>query len=239
VSWRVAQALLTLRAEVDRQFPARERISDGTIGDERHALLGTASDHNPWLKDGHGIGVVRALDVDAGPGEFPNRAHDTVGDTVSEVARLAGQAGHPALADGGYVIYEGKIASAVSPAWEWRHHNGDSHESHPHISVGRNAGAFDSKEPWGLAAAHVGPIRLPPATRSPFPTLSVGSQGDRVKLLQRFLWGAARAKAMPNYGIFENTLKKAVEGYQRMRGLPINGTVDAATWAPIREALSI
>lgn len=238
MTWRIAEAVLTLRAEVDRKFPDRERVSDGTIGNEAHQLLGKKSDHNPWLKDGD-VGVVRALDVDAGPGEFPNRAHDTVGDTVSEVARLAGKAGHPALADGGYVIYEGKIASAVSPAWEWRPHNGDSHESHPHISVGRNKGAFDSKEPWGLAVAQPAAIRLPPATGTPFPTLSLGSQGEKVKLVQRFLWGSARAKAMPNYGIFENTLKTAVEGYQRMRGLPITGVVDAATWAPIREALSI
>jgi hypothetical protein len=239
MSWRVAESLLALRAEVDRKFPDRERVSDGTIGDKAHQLLGSASDHTPWIKDGHGIGVVRALDVDAGPGEFPNRAHDTVGDTVSEVVRLAGKAGHPALADGGYVIYEGKIASAVSPAWEWRHHNGDSHESHPHISVGRNADAFDSKEPWGIAAAPVGAIRLPPATTTAFPTLSVGSQGEKVKLVQRFLWGSARAKAMPNYGIFENTLKTAVQGYQRMRGLPVTGSVDTATWAPIRDALAI
>jgi hypothetical protein len=240
VSWRVAQALLTLRAEVDRNWPDRERFSDGGIGDERHQLLGSASDHNPWIKDSGGVGVVRAFDVDAGIGKFPTRAEDTVGDTVSEVARLAGKAGHPALENGGYVIYEGKIASASSsPAWTWRTHDGDSHESHPHISVGRKATAFDTKEPWGIAAAPVQPIRTPPANPGTFPTLKLGDRGDRVKLVQRFIWGSARAKGMAVYGTFEDTTEKAVRGYQRMRGLPITGKVDAATWAPIRQALSI
>jgi hypothetical protein len=247
MSWRVAQALLTMRAEVDRKWPDRERASDGGIGDERHALLGTASDHNPWIKDGNGIGVVRAFDIDAGRGEFPTRAQDDVGDTVAEVARLAGRAGHPALMGGGYVIYEGKIASAESnPAWSWRTHHGDAHESHPHISVGRKGSQYDSKSPWGIIAAQVitSPRAAPvtpaaPAPAGSFPTLKVGSTGDRVKLVQRFLWGTAKAKTSPVYGKFEATTKKAVEGYQRLRGLPITGIVDTATWAPIRTALSI
>jgi peptidoglycan hydrolase-like protein with peptidoglycan-binding domain len=240
VTWRVAQSLLTLRAEVDRKFPDRERTSDGTIGDESHALKGKGSDHNPWVKDSRGVGVVRALDVDAGPGKFPTRAEDTVGDIVSEVARLAGKAGHSALADGGYVIYEGKIASATSsPPWEWRTHTGDSHESHPHISVGRKVAAFDSKEPWGIAVAQEMPIRMPPASPAAFPNLQRGDHNEQVKLVQRFIWGSVRAKAMTVYGTFEDTTEKAVRGYQRMRGLPITGKVDQATWAPIRQALSI
>jgi hypothetical protein len=247
MSWRVAQALLTMRAEVDRKWPDRERASDGGIGDERHAQLGTASDHNPWVKDSNGIGVVRAFDIDAGRGLLPTRAQDDVGDTVSEVARLAGKAGHPALMGGGYVIYEGKIASAESnPPWSWRKHTGDAHESHPHVSVGRKASAYDSRSPWGIVAAQIitSPVGGPatpatPAGAAAFPTLKVGDTGDRVKLVQRFLWGSARAKASPVYGKFEATTKKAVEGYQRMRGLPITGIVDTATWAPIRQALSI
>ncbi len=246
MTWRNAQALLTLRAEVDRKWPDRDRTSDGGIGDATHALKGTGSDHNPWIKDKDDRGVVRAFDIDAGRGLLPTRAQDDVGDTVAEVARLAGKAGHPALMGGGYVIYEGRIASAESnPAWSWRKHNDDPHESHPHISVGRKPEQYDSKSPWGIVAAQVitspqgGATPAGPAPASSFPTLKVGSTGDRVKLVQRFLWGTAKAKASPLYGTFEATTKKAVEGYQRMRGLPINGIVDTATWAPIRQALSI
>lgn len=240
MSWRVAQSLLTLRAEVNRAFPDRERASDGTIGDERHALLGSRSDHNPWVVDPRGVGVVRAFDIDAGPGKFPSRSQDTVGDTVSEIARKAGKAGHPALLEGGYVIYEGKIASASSsPAWEWRKHDGDSHESHPHVSVGRTLKAFDTKEPWGVSTPIPTSSRVPAVTPSSFPTLRLGDKNDSVRLVQRFLWGSATAKTMPVYGTFEATTEKAVRGYQRMRGLPITGVVDATTWAPIRTALSI
>jgi hypothetical protein len=241
MTWRVAGALLTLREEIDDRWPDRDRTSDGTIGDAAHQAQATHSDHNPWVKDDRGIGVVRALDVDAGPGLFPNRAHDTVGDTVSEVVRGAGKNGHPALGDGSYVIYEGKIASALSnPPWSWRQHSGDAHESHPHISVGLHESAFDSKAGWGIRDhAHVQTA----ATRTPlsiaFPLLELGSTGEFVKLLQRFLWGSARAKAMPVYGKFEAKTDTAVRAYQRMRGLTVDGRVGTDTWAPIRAALHI
>ncbi|MCU1677147.1 MAG: Phage tail fiber protein [Frankiales bacterium] len=241
MTWRVARSLLTLREEIDDRWPDRERQSDGTIGDESHQAKANRSDHNPWVKDDNGVGVVRALDVDAGPGLFPNRSHDTVGDTVSEVVRGAGLNGHPALGNGAYVIYEGRIASALSnPAWSWRKHDGDAHESHPHISVGRNEAAFDSKAGWGIREhARV----QTPATRTPlstdFPTLHLGSSGEFVKLVQRFLWGSARAKTMPVYGTFEDTTDSAVRAYQRMRGLTVDGRVGTDTWAPIRSALHI
>src|SRR6516225_7064321 len=35
MSWRVARSLLTLRDQVNRMAPDRDKSSDGTIGDER------------------------------------------------------------------------------------------------------------------------------------------------------------------------------------------------------------
>jgi peptidoglycan hydrolase-like protein with peptidoglycan-binding domain len=241
MTWRVAGALLTLREEIDDRWPDRERTSDGTIGDTAHQAQGSSSDHNPWVTDARGIGVVRALDVDAGPGLFPDRSHDTVGDTVSEVVRGAGKNGHPALGDGSYVIYEGKIASALSnPPWSWRKHSGDAHESHPHISVGKRESAFDSKAGWGIrdhARVQTPASRTPLSTE--FPLLQLGSSGEFVKLLQRFLFGSARAKTMHVYGRFEATTDSAVRAYQRMRGLDVDGVVGTDTWRPIRTALHL
>lgn len=245
MTWRVAKALLTLRNEVDKEFPDRDHASDGTIGNKAHQQLGNASDHNPWIKDADGVGVVRALDVDAGPGLNPTEAHDKVGDTVAEAARLAGKNGHPALKGGGYVIYEGQIASANSnPPWSWRKHTGDAHESHPHISVGQAPAAYDSTHHWGIHNApqhqpQPGEARTSVPTGVAFPTLSLGDTGDFVKLVQRFLLGSARAKTLPFYGEFEEKTETAVRGYQRLRGLPITGKVNKDTWAPIRGALGI
>ena len=244
MTWRVAQSLLTLRTEVDKRWPDRERTSDGTIGDKRHQALGDKSDHNPFIKDARGVGVVRAMDIDAGPGRFPSESKDTVGDLVAEIARRAGKAGHPALQNGGYVIYEGRIASANSnPPWSWRNHTGDPHESHPHISVGRKPASYDNTKRWGVLIPGPRPNPDSPttgvATGTPFPTIKLGSSGDHVKLVQRFLWGSARAKVMPIYGTFEAKTDKAVRAYQKMRGLVEDGRVGKDTWAPIREALSI
>ena len=257
MSWRVAAALIELRNEVNRRWPDREKKSDGSIGDSKHKAKKHGSDHNPWVIDAHGIGVVRAIDVDAGPGLDPNRAHDGIGDTVAEAARLAGLNGHPAMKGGGYVIYEGKIASANShPPWSWRTFSGDSHVSHPHISVGTGPAAYDSKQGWDVATtidpSNPGAVLAPAPVRHPgppahvaapagtsFPPLTIGSTGDHVKLVQRFLWGSSTAKTKPEYGKYEARTEKAVRAYQRMRGLHQSGVVDAATWAPIRKALHV
>lgn len=65
MEWRVAKALLQLRAQVDAKFPGRSTASDGTIGDANHASR--ASDHNPWVTDKHGGHVVTAMDITHDP----------------------------------------------------------------------------------------------------------------------------------------------------------------------------
>lgn len=65
-SWRMARSIVTLRDELNAQFPKRPKSADGTIGDARHQSAGSGSDHNPWVKDKNGQGVVRAFDGTTG-----------------------------------------------------------------------------------------------------------------------------------------------------------------------------
>jgi hypothetical protein len=146
MAWRVAHSLLVLRAEVNALAPNRSKVSDGTIGDAAHASRN--SDHNPYVKDARGVGVVRALDI----------THDPAGGcdahAIAEHIRLLGKAGDPRVR---YVISNARIASATQN-WAWRPYNGpNAHRSHAHTSVVEGI-AYDSNAPWGLADVTVSPI---------------------------------------------------------------------------------
>lgn len=135
MAWRLARSLTALRSEVDRRWPNRSKASDGTVGDLAHASR--PSDHNP-----NAAGVVRALDITAAginPGWY------------AEHLRSLGAAGHPPLRNGGIVIYNRRIASAVG-SWRWRPYGGvNPHDKHIHVSVGRDPAQYDSTAPWGIA----------------------------------------------------------------------------------------
>lgn len=139
MSWRVARSLLVLRDEVDALAPGRSRASDGTIGDAAHASR--SSDHNPYIIDAQGIGVVRALDVTHDP-DGGLDAYD-----LAERLRQLGAAGDPRIR---YVISNGRIASPRD-GWRWRRYTGvNAHTSHTHLSVVEDAAGYDSTAPWGL-----------------------------------------------------------------------------------------
>lgn len=63
------------------------------------------------------------------------------------------------------------------------------------------------------------PVPVPPT----FTNLSVGSTGENVKFVQRFL-------DIPSDGIFGNQTKGSVIKYQKMRGLTPDGIVGIITW---------
>lgn len=139
--WRLADSLEVLRDEVNERWPQRSRASDGTIGDAAHASTGSASDHNPWITDADGIGVVRAFDI---------TSEGIDADWLAEHLRALGAGEDPRLGDSGYVIWSGRIAS-VRDGWVWRPYDGaDPHTSHIHLSVTRDPAHFDDTHPWGV-----------------------------------------------------------------------------------------
>lgn len=144
-AWRLAKSLEQLRDEVNATWPTRDKASDGTIGDPAHAGTGSASDHNPWVIDENGVGVVRAFDIDS---DLDGNGVDSASQ-LAEHFRQLGAAGDNRLINGGYVIWSGHIASE-NGSWWWRTYNGaDPHTSHIHLSVSRTG--YDTPGSWGVA----------------------------------------------------------------------------------------
>jgi Putative peptidoglycan binding domain len=213
MAYRLAASLARLRDEVNNRFPGRDKASDGWIGDPSHATR--QSDHNPWVKDDQGVGVVRALDIDSG------HADDTsVGRLVADHLVTLARAGHPALTRGAYVISNRRIASATS-GWEWRPYSGTNpHVSHTHVSVSLDQASYDSPRSWGLADAQ--PAR---------PTLRKGSKGEPVRELQLVLnkW-YPNLPALAEDGIFGAETEERVKHFQRNSDIAADGIVGPITW---------
>lgn len=248
MTWRLARSIVVLRNEINLVWPNRDKASDGTIGDLRHQLEST-SDHNPFVID-NGVGVVRAIDIDSGPGLNPDDAHDTVGDMVAEAVRLDGLHGHPALKDGGYVISERRIASAKS-GWLWRAYTGsDPHESHVHISVGLSKQAYDSTVSWHVTAGSpVNPYNADSGPWGAFPIPMTHAFGPRNShstpswhdgschlICARAIGAIRREVGAPSGNRWTSDLTAKVlewQRYVRTHGtpsVPLDGVVRKITW---------
>jgi hypothetical protein len=110
-----------LRSEFNRNFPRRDKASDGWIGDASHQA--SRSDHNPDSR-----GIVHAIDVD----EDLRAPGASMRECVDEVVRRhrAGQDNRIT-----YVIYERTIWSATYD-WRPRAYSGSNpHDKHAHFSA--------------------------------------------------------------------------------------------------------
>ena len=144
--WRVAEALKTLKKQIDAAFPGRSTASDGTIGDVRHQA--TSSDHNPHVDDG-GTGVVTALDITHDP------AH---GCDAGAIAAQLHASRDPRIK---YIIWNRRIANAspigAAPAWAWRVYVGSNpHNKHCHVSVKSAKTLYDDASAWTLPSSRGG-----------------------------------------------------------------------------------
>jgi hypothetical protein len=121
---RLVAGGVTLRNQVNKRWPKRDKRSDGWIGDKAHA--GRQSDHNPDAR-----GLVHALDIDKDldpkdPGAAQRLANQIVAYAAS---------GIPGANRIKYVVFNDQIASGTYPTsmWKWRG-SGYGHMHHIHVS---------------------------------------------------------------------------------------------------------
>jgi hypothetical protein len=121
---RLVAGGVTLRNQINKRWPKRDKRSDGWIGDKAHA--GRQSDHNPDAR-----GLVHALDIDADldpkdPGAAQRLANQIVAYAAS---------GIPGANRIKYVVFNDQIASGTyaNSMWKWRG-SGYGHLRHIHVS---------------------------------------------------------------------------------------------------------
>lgn len=140
MAWRLAKSLAALRKQVNEKWPDRKKQNDGTIGDEKHQS--SASDHNPWVKDG-AKGVVTALDITHDPGSGCDAG------TIAEAIRASED---PRVK---YIIWNRRICSfqkvGNTKAWGWRKYTKKNpHTEHVHVSVRSIKEKYDSTAAWKI-----------------------------------------------------------------------------------------
>ena len=122
-AWFLNTALTRFRNEVNARWPARDKTSDGTIGDAAHQA--TNSSHNPDLD-----GSVDAWDMDV--------------DGVPVATVIAAALKHEAIQ---YVIYNRRITSRSWGLGTWRPYTGTSpHTEHVHFNTRESH--ENSTKPW-------------------------------------------------------------------------------------------
>lgn len=156
--WRAARSLDVLLDEINAIAPGRSKVSDGTIGDARHAA--SDSDHNPNDAD-----VVTARDFTHDP---------ATGADMHRISRRIVAVAPPALK---YLIWNRQIWSRARADEGWRPYRGSNpHTRHMHVSVGRgpdghSTGPYDDTSTWGLRAG-TGIDPIPSQSASPRPSPS-------------------------------------------------------------------
>lgn len=143
MTWRVAVSLEQLLHEVNGRWPSRSRASDGTIGDAAHAR--STSDHNPWVKDRHGVGVVTAVDI-------TTWAEPDVPDLAAFIVARLVQRRDPRVK---YLIHNRTMWRSYArpgiPPWSPAPYNGSNpHTSHLHVSVLPEEDRYDDASSWGV-----------------------------------------------------------------------------------------
>lgn len=128
---------VTLRDQINKAWPKRDKSSDGWIGDAAHqantgwGTNGRGSYHNPDPN-----GIVHAIDVDENMGSGKDRNGATAKEFAEQLATYCREG-----KDGGriaHIVYEDQVASGTANNWHFRG-SGYDHFHHIHISFTNKA----------------------------------------------------------------------------------------------------
>lgn len=150
--WRLAGSLIQLGHEVAAAHPDFTCL--GTIGDQSHVTEGTASDHNPFVKDPRtGVGIVRAIDI-GGPDAELKALRQLLWQAYAETDNRVYEYG-----------YMKGCSDNLINNWglPFGTHVDGGDAGHLHVSVTQSNGnhpaangyvaAIDDTRPWGITAA--------------------------------------------------------------------------------------
>jgi hypothetical protein len=213
-AWRLNAFLTSWRAAIDWEFPHRTRLSDGTLGDLAHSK--TVSEHNP-----DSDGSVDAYDCDLNLFGSSNPLGSVA--EVKAMHELIAEFQHQTQAQ--LWIFQRNIANRDIGNWKVRAYAGSSpHDHHAHFQSVQTR----ERQPYtgDLDRVFTAINAKPAAAKLGSRTLERGMTGPDVAYVQRWL-------GIDDDGIFGPDTQAAVLAYQRMRGIPANGQVDATTWVQL------
>lgn len=238
---RLAYALAQLRTQINNAFPARDKASDGWIGDAAHAA--TDSEHNP-----NSAGIVRALDITHDPRSGVH-GQRLANDAIAELDRRG---------VGAYVIHAGRIRSTTLARGIWRTYGGSNpHNTHVHISY---ITGYDNRAPWSLPSltsdvvslggGATAPIIIKKGTTAPpwplpskhliganpkgYTTWHDGHGQDisgraAIRTWQQQMRGRGWTITVDGFWGTEST--KVLRAFQAEKGLTVDGILGPASWA--------
>lgn len=236
MAWRLANALVTLRAQVNTRFPHRNKASDGTIGDAAHQSR--SSDHNPW----YGPGIVTAADITHDPRVGLDM--DALTDQLQALRDRRIK----------YVIFNRWIMDSrpqFNP-WRWvRYHGSNPHTKHMHLSVVASP-LCDDAALWNLPILGTTPTppKPGPGAAPPYP-LPLGYYYGPLTGPKQSISGSYRTdtdamraglrtwqqrmrdrgwKINPD-GYYGPQTRAVAVAFQREKGLLADGLIGPATWS--------
>lgn len=204
---RSVESLKTLLAQINDLAPKRSKVSDGWIGDAKHASR--HSDHNP---EPDGTVDARDFTNDPNGGMDAQKLADAI--VASKDPRLS------------YIICNGRIVSGRKgpKPWVWRKYSGaNGHYHHIHVSV-LDEGQ-DDKTPWKIESAFKKQAPKPgeDLTKEQVSSvMHVGSKGEFVEELQVNLNTLGYGDLEVD-GDFGASTEAAVKRFQSSNGLEVDG----------------